>query len=421
MKMRLFSALTGCALLVTGCGQRYQEPLPPRDGLYYPVGLELHPGGRFLYVANSNFDLKYSEELGGTISVIDTSTSTLLPDASPYVPSFAGHIELNEDGTRAYVTSRQQSEVTVLDVAAQGQALFCEVGGEARSNSSACVVRRVPDVRSGAPVPLDPFGLAVGRVSREIGGETVSFDLVHLSHLRGDQVSSLSFPEGELEGASMRSAALLNGGNQTRLRPGTEDVYVAGRGTNVVALYRPYVSEEGKVEAIVRRGDVVLSPAVQNVDARGLDFNAAGDRLYVAARRPSALYVIGIDESDGLRHEVIDTIPLERQASGVRVHQGADGVERVYVPSYRNGVIQVIDPQIGAVVDTIEVGRSPYDMVAERCEAPGQPCRAYVSLFDQRGERPERCTESDRSCGAVAVLDLDPASPTFHQVIEHIY
>jgi len=425
MKVQLLSAAVGCALLTTGCGERYVEPLPPRDALYYPIGLELHPAGRFLYVTNSNFDLKYREEMGGTVSVIDTSTGTILPDASPYVPSFTGHIELNEDGTRAYVTSRQQSEVTVLSVASQGQALFCEVDGEPRVDTRSCRVRRVPDVREGAEIPLDPFGISVGRATREVGGETQSFDLVHLSHLQGSQVTSLSFPDGEIEGASMRSASLLSGGNQTRIRPGTQDVYVAGRATNVVAIFRPYINELGKVEAIVRRGTVELSRAVERVDARGLDFNETGDRLYVAARRPSALYVIGIDETEGLRHEIIDTITLERQASGVVVHQGADGVERVYVPSYRNGIIQVIDPQLGAVVDVIEVGRSSYDMVVDstpyRCNVPGESCRAYVSLFDQKGsETGERCGEGSTSCGAIAVIDLDPASETFHQVIDHL-
>ncbi|RVU46752.1 hypothetical protein EA187_06340 [Lujinxingia sediminis] len=425
MKVRLLMAAAGCALGISGCGERYEEPLPPRDALYYPIGLELHPSGRFLYVTNSNFDLKFNEEMGGTVSVIDTTTNTILADASPYVPSFAGHIELNEDGTRAYVTSRQQSEVTVLDVASEGQAIFCEVDGQPQRDTRSCVVRRVPDVREGAEIPLDPFGLSVGRVTREVGGESVEFDLVHLSHLQGSEVTSLSFPQGEIEGASMSSAALLNGGNQTRIRPGTQDVYVAGRFTNVVAMFQPFVNEEGKVEAIVRRGSVELSRAVTQVDARGLAFNAAGDRLYVAARNPGALFVVGIDETNGLRHEVIDTIPLEPKASGVVVHQGADGVERVYVSSYRNGIIQVVEPQLGAVVDIIDVGRSPYDMVIDPspayCNAPGDRCQAYVSLFDQRGDQKgERCDDDDKSCGAIAVIDLDPASETFHQVIDHI-
>ncbi|TXD34945.1 hypothetical protein FRC98_17645 [Lujinxingia vulgaris] len=425
MKVRLLIAAAGCALGMTGCGEPYEEPLPPRDALYYPIGLEMHPAGRFLYVTNSNFDLKFNEEMGGTVSVIDTTTNTILADASPYVPSFAGHIELNEDGTRAYVTSRQESEVTVLEVASEGQALFCEVDGESQRDTRSCLVRRVPDVRDGAEIPLDPFGLSVGRVTREIAGEEVDFDLVHLSHLQGNQVTSLSFPDGEIAGASMRSAALLEGGNQTRIRPGTQDVYVAGRFTNVVAIFQPYVNEEGTVEAIVRRGTVELSRAVTQVDARGLAFNAAGDRLYVAARRPGALFVVGIDESEGLRHEIINTIPLEPGASGVVVHQGADGVERVYVPSYRNGIIQVVDPQLGAVVDIIEVGRSPYDMVIDpapvHCGAPGERCQAYVSLFDQRGDvAGARCKDDEKSCGTIAIIDLDPASETFHQVIEHI-
>lgn len=41
---------------------------PPRDRFYFPTGLVISPGGQALYVANSDFDLRYN---GGTVQVID--------------------------------------------------------------------------------------------------------------------------------------------------------------------------------------------------------------------------------------------------------------------------------------------------------------------------------------------------------------
>jgi hypothetical protein len=41
---------------------------PPTDSFYYPTGLVVSPGGKVLYVANSDFDLQYN---GGTVQALD--------------------------------------------------------------------------------------------------------------------------------------------------------------------------------------------------------------------------------------------------------------------------------------------------------------------------------------------------------------
>jgi hypothetical protein len=356
--------------------------------------------------------------------VVDTETGEILSGGTPYVPSYGGHLRLNEDATKAFVTSRFNNEVTVLTVAAQGQALYCEVEGEPAADSRPCQVTRLPDVRGGNRLAIDPFGLAVTRAIRTIGGEEQVFDLVHVSHLRGEQVSSMSFPEGEIPGASLQSAALVSGGNQVVNRPGTQDLYVAGRSDNVVAAYRPYINENGQVEAIVRREVIELARREDRVDARGIGFDETGDWLYVATRRPNALHVIGMEAGANRTPRVVRSIPLEQNPSELVVHEGADGVRRIYIPSYRHGLIQVVDAEQEAVVDVIEVGRNPYHMVVDspvHCRVPGERCQAYVSLFDVRAEEDRRCQEGDESCGRIAVLDLDPASETFHTVIDWIY
>lgn len=426
-KIALSMALV-IALAMGGCVSEFSEPLPPRDALYYPIGMEMHPNGRFLYVVNSNFDLRYREEMGGTVSVIDTESGEILGGASPYIPSFGGHIELNADATKAYVTSRQGNEVTVLTVAEQGQALYCEVDGVPRANTEACRMRRVPDISGGARVPPDPFGIAVGQAQRTVGGEEINFDVVYLSHLRGDrrgdQVTAITLPEGdEIAGASMRSATLLAGNKITR-RPGSQDVYVAGRNTNRVGIFRPFINDVGEVEGIINRGSIELSRRQETVDARGLDFDRDGDWLYVATRQPNMLHMVGMEAGPDRTPRVVTSIPLEIRPSEVVSHMGADGVQRIYVPSYRYGIIQVIDAEQEAVVDVIDVGRSPYHLVMQEaprnCQAPGERCLGYVSLFDARDDRERRCREDDRSCGKIAVLDLDPASETFHTVIDTI-
>lgn len=424
MNKRICLSLGLVALLGTSslsCDGQFVAPLPDRSGLFYPIGMELHPNGRFLYVVNSNFNLRYREEQGGMVSVIDTETFEVLENSSPYLASFGGKIALNEDATRAYVTSRHNNEVTILDVAPNGGALFC--GASQLADTQSCQVRRLPDVRDGARIPDDPFGIAVTTLNREIDGALQNFDILHLSHLRGEQVTALSLPEGRPSGGSLRSAALLAGGNQLVRRPGTEDIYVAPRNTNFIGIFRPFINDSGEVEAIVRRGTIPLTRRNEVVDARGLTFDESGDTLFVATRRPSALHIIDMTAGPNETPRVVSSLPLEARSSEVIYHRGADGVARLYIPSYRQGLIEVIDVEREAIVDTIHIGRSPYDMVVQttprHCTAPGERCLGFVSLFDDRGDG-QRCDDEGAHCGTVAVLDLDPASETFHTVIETI-
>ncbi len=411
----------------SGCADQYKGVAAEPDQIHYPVGLTLHPDGRYLYVVNSNFDMKYREEDGGTVSVIDTETLEILPDVSPFVPSFGGYIKLNQGGTRAYVTTRQSNELIVLDVAEDGSGLACKsADGTTSLESVDCRLSRVPDRPGGSVISVDPFGLDVATITRTDGaGQQTSIDLVSISHLRGSQVTTVGLQEnGTLQDASMRSASLIDGGNQIATRPGTLDFYVAGRSTNQLVIFQPYVNAAGQVEAIVRRGAVTLNSLAAAVDARGLAFNRAGDRLYAVTRRPNVLHIIGIDPATS-RHEVISSVSLSGRPSDVVVHQDADGRELVYVTSYDDGAIEIIDPVAGVLLETIEVGQSPYQFVidrsAERCRFAGDTCQGYVTLFHDSGQAGKSCEDLDRSgCGAVAVIDLDPASPTYHQVITKI-
>lgn len=51
-----------------GCFVGSEGLPPPGDGFYFPTGLAVSPGGRVLYVANSDFDLQYN---GGTVQALD--------------------------------------------------------------------------------------------------------------------------------------------------------------------------------------------------------------------------------------------------------------------------------------------------------------------------------------------------------------
>ena len=57
------------ALLASASGACYstgEGPEPPPNALYFPVGILPSPGGKALYIVNSDFDLQFN---GGTVEV----------------------------------------------------------------------------------------------------------------------------------------------------------------------------------------------------------------------------------------------------------------------------------------------------------------------------------------------------------------
>ena len=77
------------ALLATltcvGCPAGSEETRPPDDQFFFPAGLEVTEDQRFLFVANSNGDLRYDS---GTVTVVDleqvsATVSQWLEDETP--------------------------------------------------------------------------------------------------------------------------------------------------------------------------------------------------------------------------------------------------------------------------------------------------------------------------------------------------
>jgi DNA-binding beta-propeller fold protein YncE len=426
------------------CGESYEAPLPDRDRLHYPVGLAMHPEGRFLYVVNTNFNVRYRPEIGGTVSVVDTRSMHIRGDQSPYIPSFGGDIQLNDDASKAYVATRQGDSVVALNVAGPsggtgvaGGALSCtDAEGQSTSDPQRCIVDRVPDQSGGTPLAADPFGLSVDtiRPNNPATGDPVPIDLVSVAYLSSENVSTISLPNRSIEGATMESAALLPGANDIERRPGTLNMYAAGRRDAGVSIFTPLINRQsegnfGEVQALISKGGFALSPSASNVDARDMAFGPDGDTLYVITRRPDALHIIDIlpadpETGEGTRHRVRTSISIEDQPSSLLVHRGADGKRRIYVSCYTDRSIQVVDPAAEVVTETIQVDGRPYDMVTDtaddRCQNPGQTCRLYVSLFNDPPGTQSSCGPTADQCGSLAMIDLDPSSSRYHRVVSKL-
>jgi YVTN family beta-propeller protein len=98
MSRTLLSALV---VVAAGCHVTLNDPSTdaPLSQLYFPTGLRMDPGGKFLYVSNANVDLRYS---GGTVQVIDLAKFQAQVDA--YRQHFAAADPVPLDGGIASCT-----------------------------------------------------------------------------------------------------------------------------------------------------------------------------------------------------------------------------------------------------------------------------------------------------------------------------
>lgn len=428
--IHILSVLTLMSLVVTGCGDPYVEPLPPRDRIHFPIGLAVHPNGRYLYAVNSNFDTRYREDVGGTVSVIDLETREILANQSTFIPSFGGSIQLNEDASRAYVATRQSNAIVSLKLSERGDSIFCDRTDSGAptvsSDPDPCALRRVPDVEGANVVPSDPFDIDVATL--DIGDTRL--DLINVAHLRGDDVTAITVPytdgQPDLGSASMRSAALTDAANVTVRRPGTQDIYVGDRNGGEIIVYFPYIApNESEVQAIIVRDAIILNREADAVDIRGLVFSEDGETLYAVSRAPDALHVIDLGPSNletggGTLNAVVDTIPLPRRPADISLHNGL-----LYIPSFSAELVSVVNPLTRTTIDEIEIGAPPYKFIVNdgpnKCAA-GQPCEAYVSLFNDSPETNESCAQ-DRTlqCGSIGIINLDPNDARYHTLTGKIF
>jgi YVTN family beta-propeller protein len=144
-------------------------------------------------------------------------------------------------------------------------------------------------------------------------------------------------------------------------------------------------------------------------DIRGMLFSDDGSRAFVLYRNnpdsivdPPALVVL--DRSRRADGTVLNTpLAILEVCSGptaLQAHDAGRG-KRIYVTCYDDGQIYVVDPEIPAVVSTIDVGAGPTSLVFPR----NDPGVAYLASFAN---------------SHLSVIDVKPDSPTENHVVLRI-
>ncbi|MCS6912505.1 MAG: YncE family protein [Myxococcales bacterium] len=193
-------------------------------------------------------------------------------------------------------------------------------------------------------------------------------------------------------------------------------------------------------------------------DVRDLVFEPGGGRAFMTLPSPPSLLVLDTrpDPLTGVPFNqvlsVVDICAGPARMGVARVPRlGTDGKVRrhtlIYVPCYQSGQVAVVDPDAALLVATIQVGRGPQTVVFNFGGEPEggaiDPCAdPYVSdeeaalrgvicppagalrpTVPQGGESlplPPRAYVATYLDNAIAVIDLDPRSLTYHRVVGRI-
>ncbi len=436
-----------------GCYKSGEGADPDESHPYFPTGIALSPSGKWLFLANSNFDLAFN---AGTLQAYDVgkirtafdachaavskaspnAQALCEPDAAQFVSAsvrigaFAADmraIPRYKDGNavpnagRLLLPVRGNASLTAIDWDENGDqiTLRCTTGAKPNDKSG---VRCAPEwllgtdpakSERGLVLEGEPFGVAIpehwpneaDQEPRNSGGIAA---VVHQStgnvSLFVRVASDGPTPQGKL-------AYVLGGlaGGGTGIAPldivqdGEKFIprfLVTNRSQPNVLVVQYFPDPKVERSGLVLSDVVPILPQASGYDTRGVVVDPPGTgekrpiRVFLTNRTPAALVVGEVDpDTHKLTfHEnfALPIGPSRLTRASIEVSPGVFRT-RIIAASFDARSIVIFDPDTRRISNVIRTHRGPYGMVVDAANK-----LAYISNF----------TDS-----TIQVLELDPANP----------
>jgi len=471
----LASVLTQGGCYSSGAGQD-----PNDNAFYFPVGLAVSPSGNTLFVVNSDFDLRFNAgtlqalDMKAIRAAVDdciakptgdgcydysTRSTRVLGNtvlASVRIGAFAADVTavrlyadkrqvdpLPETKGRVLIPVRGDASLTYVDFTEGDRSITLDCGGGAAKSGSSCTppFHVGPDANAnnrGLTLEGEPFSVSVAKWAPVVpapaddngnppsGDPRASGGLAAVVHQSTGDVSVIV--HAQLAGApgTPRLAFTLNG-----LPPGGTSIAALDivEGVSATRPFTPRFIVTNRAQASVSivsfvrdkaiddRGFLVLSDVVPintnsaGWDSRGVvvDPPSEGEtrpiRVFLSNRQPASLIIGNIDPVTKRLH-FYENVPLPIGPARLTraVINGVDGKPhtRVFVASFDARSLVSYDPDARKVGNVLDVGRGPYALAVAPSKAATEKNLGFVANF------------SDSN---IQVIDLDPTSPLFEQVV----
>lgn len=407
------------AVTVWSCTFNNTGQEPPENKLYFPVAVALSVAEngappRYLFVANSNFDVKYSAasvqvyDLDGLEKAIKKTNKKcrinsagvmddgcLIKD-EVLIDSYAGGMVISPKGDRLYIPTRASTNLTYIDLAnnkAGKGILRCGQGSGRRCSDDFKRGDEKISNELNTTMPRDPIGVAVSAASNPDedniltahSGGSVSLFVAdkqgpHLAHVLSDlpervtgiainPSDGLAYLTNIVESDLVESKYLIRVG----VRPPTEEY--------------PYTY-------LYNAGVAVLSGISLERDTRAIAFspNAPADQAFVVTATPPALAItdLKVPSAEPVGAALITS--LVKAGNGAsRISIGTIGDDKrlfAFVSCFDSRELYIIDVSLGIPVEVVHGFSGPFEMTLDSQ-------RKYIYVADFRSS-------------VIRIIDLNP-------------
>lgn len=416
--MRLCSLIaTGFALFALAACDEYEGLSPDAAKLHYPLGVAVHPDGRFVYVLSTNFDGEYRIDQGGTVSIIDTQSRTILDGSTVRLASFGGQLQFTRptaDGPGQLVaTTRGDDALNLLEVSATGDRVWCD-GDSSFGSLYDLLAAAAPAALTTAlglpPASTDetgtnclvsglapsPFALTALRSewSRPLASDGwTHWDWWGVGSLSG-AVSLVGVPNGDVAKATTVRTTGVAAGTSALVSIG-DQLVAAGRYGNQLSVLSAAQDGSGAPVALQTTRSITLpfSTSSGAMESRGLAYSELLKRLFVSINQPAGIATVevGTDADGGATLAFSGHLPLLGLPTAVTLRETADRSLLFLLLQSRDELL-VLDAATSQTLSRLFVGNAPSAMAFSPDGA-----FLYISLFGD---------------DALAVVKLDPADPS---------
>ncbi|MBN1774808.1 MAG: hypothetical protein JXB32_26350 [Deltaproteobacteria bacterium] len=380
---------------------------PPTDRFFFPTGLARTAGGRYLLVANSNFNLKYN---AGTVAVVDLArvdaaiaecsgccrqardeTPFLRTDSTAILGSQVTDLAVSPDGARVYATVRGNASLTWFDLdeaaADGGRVLSCS---DDRSSRAHRCDGRHEIIRTGSLwVPAEPYVLLALE------------DWVLTGHVDSGDVALFDVGEGRTPTVVRVLDQFPDGVNGFARHPSGEWLYVVSRASSRLYPFTVAMASRhaGEGPAVSSAPAVAVTSNSPGADCRSLVFSPDGTRAFVANREPPSVVVFdSTPRGDGTpAFTLLATLEIGSGPSRLAVQPLPGGGYVVLVVCFNAEQLFVVDPVLLAVVHVVPTGIGPHAIMSDP-----DARRVYLANFGE---------------STVWAFDFDPGSSFYGQSV----
>ena len=315
-----------------------------------PIGVAYLNG--YLYVTNANYDLSGKGQgfllvIDARAAVHDTPRNAAVVGKRTTSPYLAD-LTLDPDRQLAYIASRKDDEVIVMDIS---------------DPTDPQVVDQDPDA---AGIQNLPAGHEPNSVALRPDGR-----YLYVANNGGGNVSVVDLESKKLA----RSISLKGGLLDIVMQPGADYAWVTNRRTNTISLIDTVANDFAASFTPIEAGAALLT------DTRGIAFTPDGTKAYIAVQTPALL--LDVDTArlpDHPESAVVSYIPMRSVPYGVAL--SPDGTE-CWVTNFGRERVLIIDTRIDQVVGRVGVGKSPTSLVTVHFEED-DPTQYYVFVTDFR-------------------------------------